>query len=178
MSCAIAPCKIRNGAEREVRGKVQRAGSNLRAEIVSPDGPEEILLPSPTLMPVASIDHIIERLRGGAATFPTVSFDAQVIGDAFRVEVRRIDAGTLRRRPPADKPVLIPGKSWPVVMSFSRGDDPRHKPLFTFGARLFESGVLDRVTVDAGPITVTADLRALQMRPSPSCPQSPGPARD
>ena len=54
-------------------------------------------------------------------------------------------------------------------MSFTRGGKEQQKPLFAFSARLFESGVLDHVTVDADVVTVAADLRVLEMRPSPSC---------
>ena len=161
--------QVQNGAEREVRGRVQRSGDELRAEIVSPDGPVQVLLPAPTLMPVASINHIIDRLRAGSNAFPTVAFDAQVIGDAFRVDVAQIDGSSIRRRPPADKPLAVAGKSWPILMSFTRSGKERHKPLFAFSARLFESGVLDHVTVDADVVTITADLQALEMRPRPTC---------
>ena len=161
--------QVQNGAEREVRGRVQRLGEEMRADIVSPDGPVQVLLPAPTLMPVASINHIIDRLRAGSSAFPTLTFDAQVIGDAFRVDVARTDDNAIRRRPPADKPMTVPGPSWPVLMSFRRGSAHGQKPLFTFSARLFESGVLDRVTVDADLVTVTADLQTLELRSPPSC---------
>jgi len=152
-----------------VRGKVQRSGEGLRAELVSPDGAAQVALPAPTLMPVASINHIIDRLRSGATSFATLTFDAQVIGDAFRIDVVRIDDSAIRRRPPADKPMAVPGKSWPVLMSFRRGGAAGQKPLFAFSARLFESGLLDHITVDADIVTVTADLQALQLRSPPSC---------
>jgi len=32
--------------------------------------------------------------------------------------------------------------------------------------------VLDRLSVDTGLVTVIADLKSLEMRPSPSCPRS------
>ncbi len=161
--------QVQNGTEREVRGKVRRADGELRAEITSPEGPARVLLPTPTLMPVASINHVIDRLRAGSASFRTLTFDAQGVGDVVSVEVTRIDEGAMRRRPPADQPVVVPGMSWPVRMSFTRDAREPRKPLFAFSARLFESGVLDRVTVDADMVTVSADLRALEMRPSPSC---------
>ena len=55
--------QVQNGAERETHGKVQRAGNELKAQIVSPSGPAQFVLPPPTLMPVALIDHVVERLR-------------------------------------------------------------------------------------------------------------------
>jgi hypothetical protein len=164
--------QVQNGSERETRGKIQRAGKELRAEIVSPNGPQQFVLPSPTLMPVASIDHVIERLRGGAASFPVLTFDPEVIGDAFLVEVNQLDPGVLRGERPGERPVAVPGKSWPVMMSFTRGRDQQQRPLFTLKTQLFESGVLDRLTVETGLVTVTADLQALEMRKPPTCPRS------
>src|ERR1700738_561281 len=167
--------QVQNGAERETHGKVQRAGNELRAEIVSPTGPAQFVLPQPTLMPVALIDYIVERLRGGAAGFPAVVFDAEGTGETFLIDVRPADPGTIRGRRPADKPVAVPGKSWPVLMSFTRSHDQphQHKPLFTISARLFESGVLDHLTVETPMPTVTADLQTLEMRKPPTCPPSP-----
>ena len=165
--------QVQNGNERETRGKVQRAGKELRAEIVSPNGPpQQFTLPSPTLMPVASIDHVIERLRGGAVSFPALTFDAEVIGDAFLVDVNHLDPGVLRGERPGERPVAVPGKSWPVLMSFTRGRDQQQRPLFTLKTQLFESGVLERLTVETGLVTVTADLTSLEMRKPPTCPRS------
>jgi hypothetical protein len=161
--------QVQNGAEREVRGRVQRADGELRAELTSPEGRAHMLLPTVTLMPVASINYIIEKLRAGSASFPALTFDAQGTGDAFRIDITRINDGALRRRPPADKPIAVPSRSWPVLMSFTRGAKEQRRPLFAFSAQLFESGVLDHVTVDADVVTVTADLQALEMRTSPSC---------
>jgi EipB-like len=169
--------QIQNGAERETHGKVQRAGNELRAQIVSPNGPAQFVLPQPTLMPVALIDHVVERLRVSAAGFPAVAFDAEATGETFQIDVKPADPGTIHRRRPADKPVAIPGKSWPVFMSFTRSHDQphQHKPLFTISAQLFDSGVLDRLTVETPLATVTADLLALEMHKPPACPPSPAP---
>ncbi|MBS0524253.1 MAG: DUF1849 family protein [Proteobacteria bacterium] len=159
--------QVQNGTEREVKGTVQRSGEGLRAESQSPDGSARVLLPTVTRMPVASIGYVIDKLRGGLASFSMFSFDAQGSGEAFRVDVAQIVDSALRRRPPSDEPVDIPGRSWPIQMSFKRGGKDR--PVFSLTARLFESGVLDRVTVDADVVTVAADLKALEIHPAPSC---------
>jgi hypothetical protein len=164
--------QTQNGNERETRGKVQRAGKELRAELTSPNGPQQFVLPSPTLMPVASIDHVIERLRARAASFPALAFDAEVIGDAFLVEVSELDPGTVRGARPGERPVAVPGRSWPVFMTFTRGREQQQRPLFTLKTQLFDSGVLDRLTVDTGLLSVTADLASLEMRKAPVCPRS------
>jgi hypothetical protein len=160
--------QVQNGAEREVNGTVQRAGGELRAESQSSDGLVHVLLPTLTRMPVASIGYVIDRLRAGLASFSMLSFDAQGIGEAFRVDVMQIVDSALRRRPLSDEPVDVAGRSWPIQMSFKRGG--KDKPIFSLTARLFESGILDRVTVDADVVTVAADLKALEMYPAPSCP--------
>lgn len=159
--------QVQNGTERDVNGTVQRAGGELRAESQSPDGSAHVLLPTVTRMPVASIAYVIDRLRAGQASFSMLSFDAQGSGEAFRVDVAQTVDSALRRRPPSDEPVDVPGPSWPIQMSFMRGG--KDKPVFSLTARLFESGVLDRVTVDADVVTVAADLKTLEMHPSPSC---------
>ena len=164
--------QTQNGNEREVRGKVQRAGKELRAELVSPNGPQQFVLPPSTLMPVASLDHVIERLRARAASFPALAFDAEVIGDAFLVDVAELDPGVVRGARPGERPIAVPGGSWPVFMRFIRGRDQQQRPLFTLKTQLFESGVLDRLTVDTGLVQVTADLVTLEMRKPPVCPRS------
>lgn len=169
--------QIQNGIERETHGKVQRAGDGLEAEIVSPTGPAHVMLPSPTLMPVAVIEHLIERLRGGPAAFPALAFDAEGTGETFRIDVATLDAGTLRGRRPADKPVSVPGKFWAASMSFTHGRNPEPKPLFTIKAQVFETGILDRLTVEAPMATVTADLQALEIRKPPTCPPSSAPTK-
>jgi len=165
--------QIQNGAERETRGRVQRSGGETRAEIVSASGPAQFLLPPATLMPVAAVNHLIERLRAGASAFPVLTFDAEVIGDAFLVDVTELAPEALRGARPADRPIAVPaGKFWPIFMTFTRGRDQNQQPLFSVNAMIFDSGVMDRLTVDTGLVTVAADLQALEMHRAPTCPRS------
>ena len=161
-----------NGSERETRGQVKRAGGEMRAEIATPGGPQQFTLPGSTLLPVASIDHVIERLRARVPSFPTLSFDAEVIGDAFLVDVSELDPGVLRPERPGERPVAVPGRAWPLLMTFTRGREQQQRPLFTLKTQLFDSGVLERLTVDTGLVTVAADLTQLEMRKPPTCPRS------
>lgn len=166
--------QIQNGNTRETRGRVQKAAGELRAEIAQAGGPPtQIVLPVPTLMPVAAIDHLIERLRNNAAAFPALMFDPEVTGDVFLIDVTQLDDDRLRPARPSDKPVATPkGKSWPVFMTFTRGRQQAERPMFSVTAQIFENGVLDRLTVDTGMLTVTADLQSLEMRPMANCPRS------
>lgn len=165
--------QVQNGSEREVKGRVHRQGGKLTAEIVQPGGPpSQFVLPPLTLMPVAAIDHLIERLQAKAANFPALMFDAEVMGDAFLIEVTEQQRSQLRASRPADKPVAaLPAKSWPVFMTFTRGRQQDSRPLFSVAGQIFDNGVLDRLTVETGLVTVTADLQALEMRPVPACPR-------
>ncbi len=166
--------QTQNGSPREIKGKVQRQAGEMRAEIVHAGSPpDQFVLPPPTLMPVAAIGHLIERLGAGAASFPALMFDAEVIGDAFLIEVTEQNRAAVRSARPADRPVAMPaGKSWPVFMSFTRGRNQSQKPLFTVNALVFDNGVLDRLTVDTGLLSVTADLANLEMHKVPVCPRS------
>lgn len=165
--------QIQNGAERETKGRVQRSGQEMRAEIVSPAGPAQFVLPPPTLLPVAAINHLIDRLGAKAASFPALTFDAEVIGDAFLVDVTELNDDDIRPRLPSDRPAILPRtKAWPVFMSFTRGRQQNQKPLFSVKGIVFANGVLDRLTVDTGMVQVTADLQELKLGTSPVCPRS------
>lgn len=166
--------QTQNGNPREITGRVQRQAGEMRAEIVyAGSPPAQFVLPPPTLLPVAAIDHLIERLRAGAAAFPALMFDAEVIGDAFLIDVTERDRATVRSARPADRPVAMPpGTSWPVFMTFTRGRQQDQRPLFSVAALVFDNGVLDRLTVETGLVAVTADLQSLEMRKPPVCPRS------
>ncbi|MDP1838787.1 MAG: DUF1849 family protein [Reyranella sp.] len=170
--------QTQNGTTRDVKGKIQRQGGEkggeLKADIVfGTNPPAQFVLPPPTLLPMAAISHLIERLAAKAASFPALMFDPEVIGDVFLVEVTEQDRATLRGARPADKPVTLPpGKSWPVFMNFSRGRNQDTKPIFSVTALVFDNGVLDRLTVETGLLSVTADLASLEMRKAPVCPRS------
>ena len=65
--------QVQNGNKRETKGRVQRAQGELRAEIATAGAqPSQFFLPFATLMPVAAIDHLTERLRANAASFPAL----------------------------------------------------------------------------------------------------------
>ena len=169
--------QTQNGVQREVKGRVQRQGgqkgSEMRAEIVTAGSPpNQFALPPLALMPTAAIGHMIERLAAGAASFPALMFDAEVIGNVFLVEATEQNRASIRGARPADRPVTQPsGKSWPVFLNFSRAGQDQ-KPLFSVTALVFDNGVLDRLTVETGLLTVTADLASLEMHKAPVCPRS------
>ena len=165
--------QTQNGTERETRGRVQRSGKEVRAEIVSPAGPSQFVLPPPTLLPIAAINHLIDRLGANAASFPALTFDAEVIGDVFLIDVTQLNDDDIRPPPPSDRPVILPRtKAWPVFMSFTRGRHQDQKPLFSVKGIVFANGVLDRLTVDTGLVQVTADLQELKLDTAPVCPRS------
>jgi len=165
--------QINNGSKSETEGKVHRTAGETRAEIVSPNGPAQLILPPSTLMPVAALSRLVDRLRAKSGSFPTVMFGAEAIGDAFRVDVQELDPDALRAAPRAIKPVVVPATQfWPVSMTFRRDRQQDQIPLFSVSAMVFDSGVLDRLTIDVGIVTVAADLKALEMHRAPACPDS------
>ena len=165
--------QIQNGQERRTEGRVQRTPKETRAEITGPTGPAQTTMPAATMMPISALAYLVDRLKAGALSFPALMFDAEVITDSFLVEVETVDRGTLRAARPADRQVAIPdGKSFPVSLSFTRGARQDQKPLFTVTGLVWDTGVLDLLTVDTGLVSVTADLQTLEMRTIPNCPRS------
>lgn len=166
--------QVQNGSQREIKGRVQRRSGEMRAEVVFGEGPpQQFVLPPPTLLPIAAIDHLIERLRAKAASFPALMYDGEVISDVFLVDVTEQDRASLRGARPSDRTVSVPaGQSWPVFLTFTRGRRQDTRPLFTVQALVHDNGVLDRLTVETGLVSVTADLQALEMRALPTCPRS------
>jgi hypothetical protein len=165
--------QIQNGAEREIHGEIGRADGEIRAEISSPGGIERPTLPPLTLMPVAAVDRVIKDLRAKATLVPRPVFGAEGTGSAYLVDVKEFDSASLRPLPRAMKAVEVPAeKSWTIAMAFAQahGQDP--KPLFSMRTRIFDTGVLDRLTIDAGIAVITADLEALEMHAAPTCPEA------
>jgi hypothetical protein len=162
-----------NGAERQTEGRAQRAPNEVRVEIASSGSPAQFTLPAATLMPVQGIAHMIDRLKTGTFSFPALMFDPEVIHDGFLVDVSVLEKETLRPLRPSDRQVAVPeGRSWPVSLAFTRARQQQTNPLFTVTALVWETGILDRLTVNTGLVSVTADLQALELRKPPSCPRS------
>ena len=96
-----------------------------------------------------------------------------MIHDGFLVDVSVLEKETLRPLRPSDRQVAVPeGRSWPVSLAFTRARQQQTNPLFTVTALVWETGILDRLTVNTGLVSVTADLQALELRKPPSCPRS------
>jgi hypothetical protein len=159
-----------NGARQETRGSVRRDGEEARATIEAPDGSHTTDLPSSTLMPLAAVGKLVERLAAGESTFSLVMFTAEGAGEALRFDVKPAEPRALPSTPPSEAEVTVPaGKSWAVAMTVTRAGDEERKPLMTVRAQVFDTGVLDRLVIDAGIVTVTAYLRSLQMAEMPDC---------
>src|SRR5262249_45826863 len=94
-----------NGDQQDTRGKVLWANGEFHADIDLPKGPAHLVLPAPTLMPVAAVDYLVERLRANVAAFPAFMFAAEAMGDTFRIDVKELDGKAIKPAPPAVKPV-------------------------------------------------------------------------
>jgi EipB-like len=164
--------EAQNGPERATEGTVRSADGELRAELSAPDGATHVVLPPLTLMPVAAINFLIGRLADGATSFRKPVFGAEATGQAYTLEVDGLAPQSIRPPPPAMKPVTIAAqKFWSISVTGKRAADQAQKPLFSLRAKMFESGVLDRLTIDAGVATVTADLETIVMHEKPGCSQ-------
>ena len=158
--------QIQNGVERTTRGAVERLDGETRVEIVTPDGPDRQVLPLQTLMPIAAIGQVVDQLEAGATSFTLLMFAAEAPSAAFQLDVKQLGAGALPAVPPALEPVPAPpGRSWPVQITVTGLGQQAQKPPLSVRARIFSSGVLERMVIEAGPVTLTAYLQFLQMHP-------------
>jgi hypothetical protein len=158
--------QIQNSVERTTRGEAERLDGETRVEIVTPDGPERQVLPLQTLMPIAAIGQMADRLDAGTTSFTLLVFAAEATGTAFQLDVKQLGAEALPAVPPALKPAPVPpGRSWPVQITVTGLGQQPQKPLLSLRARIFSSGVLERMVIEAGPVTMTAYLQSLQMHP-------------
>jgi hypothetical protein len=170
--------QVLNGAEREVRGTVEKKDGTWQVDRTTPDGPQPSVLPSLTHMPVAAVDWLLRRLAVGSEQFPLLVFVPEAEGGAFLLDVKRATTGAADTTPPSQRRVEVPGtRSWPFSMAVTRagqgnGKSPNGRPIVTFRGRLYDSGVMDGLVADAGVITVAAHLRDLQMRELPTCPEA------
>ena len=165
--------QVLNGAEREVRGTVEKKDGAWQVDRTTPDGPQPSVLPSFTHMPVAAVDWLLRRLAGASESFPLLVFVPEAEGGAFLLDVKRAAAGAADMTPPSQRRVEVPAKqSWPFSMAVTRAGRSDTKPIVTLRGRLHDSGVMDGLVADAGVITVAAHLRDLQMREAPACPAS------
>jgi hypothetical protein len=165
--------QVLNGAEREVRGTVEKKDGAWQVDRTTPDGPQPSVLPSLTHMPVAAVDWLLRRLAAGSESFPLLVFVPEAEGGAFLLYVKRAAAGAPDTTPPSQRRVEVPAKqSWPFSMAVTRAGRTDAKPIVTLRGRLHDSGVMDGLVADAGVITVAAHLRDLQMREAPACPAS------
>ncbi len=160
-----------NGAERDVHGTVRKGPETYKVEVATPEGPGQSVLPPLTLMPVATMSHLVDRLKSGTETFPMLILGAEADGDTFRIDVKRSAAAAPGATPPSQRRVEVPGSQyWPLTMVVTRAAAPDGKPILSARGRLFESGVLDGFVVEAGAFTVAAHLQGLEMREAPHCP--------
>lgn len=166
---------VQNGAERKTSGSVRREGDAVRATVETPDGTNESILPPATQMPVAVLGSLVAELAAGKSSFPLMMFAAEGAGEALRLDVRPVGPEALPSTPPAEKQSVAPAaRSWAVAMAVTRAatraGTEDQKPATSVRAQVFESGLLDRLVIDAGIVTIAAYLHAVHMSEMPDCP--------
>jgi hypothetical protein len=158
-----------NGTLHETGGTVRHDGEAIRATIEAPDHTDTTTLPPATLMPVAAVGSLVQRLSAGDSAFQLMMFSAEGVGEAFRFDVKPIELTALPRTPPSEQDVAVPAaRSWPVSMTVTRADAEPGKPMMNVRLQVYDTGVLDRVVIDAGIVTIVAYLQSLQMAEVPA----------
>jgi len=148
-----------NGERSERSGRVSLTRSGGKAVLSAPEGRRTLDLPPETVLPVGLIPAAIERLKRGAEIFTLEAFDAEIISDNFLIKGRVIDPQDL---PPrfldGIDPAKVGAKVWPLLLQFHRADRPADPPMFEARLRLHETGVVSRMVLTYGWITLGIDL--------------------
>lgn len=154
-----------------ITGKATSSRVGGTAEIRLPARTIDFAMPGGTALPVAAIGTAIDRLKAGQTAFSFALFDPEVTSDVMTVD-GGIASPDMLRPPRADSPAgEVNTQAWPVTLAFSRTRFGG-RPLFTLSMVLYDTGVMDRITVSAGLVTAGADLVSLAMEPRPDCPLS------
>lgn len=162
--------RINDHPER-ISGKATSSKVGGTAEIRLPARTIDFAMPGGTALPVAAIAEAIDRLKAGQTAFSFTMFDPEVTSDVMTVDAG-IATPELLRPPRADSPAgALNTQAWPITIAFSRTRFAG-RPLFTMSMLLYDSGVMDRISVSAGLVTAGADLTSLVMEPRPDCPLS------
>jgi len=159
--------QTQDDSKHDTRGKVQRKDKATSVEISSAGERRTVGLPAATLLPVAALNRLIERLRAGAASASLLIFAGET-SEAYQIDVEKLTK-PVRAAPHIDNAPQPSKNYWPVRLVFRRTDQPRAKPLFSMSGNVFETGILDRLTIDASGFTVAADLQSLEMRAPVAC---------
>lgn len=161
-----------NGHPELITGKATSSAVGGTVEINLPSRLIEFAVPGGTALPVAAIGETIDRLKAGQTAFSFNLFDPEVTSDVMTVDAGLASPDMLRA-PRANSPAgaLNTSQAWPITIAFSRARFGG-RPLFTLSMLLYDTGVMDRVSVSAGLVTAGADLVSLVMEPQADCPLS------
>lgn len=160
-----------NDHPEHLTGKATSSRVGGTAEIRLPARTIDFAMPGGTALPVAAIAAAIDRLKAGQTAFSFTIFDPEVTSDVMTVDAGIASPELLRPPRPASPAGELNTQAWPVTIAFTRTRFGG-RPLFTLSMLLYDTGVMDRISVSAGLVTAGADLVSLAMEPRPDCPTS------
>jgi len=164
--------RLYNG-DRTTRGGTVRPGGTAvgRADLRTPEGPQQLTLPPRTLLPTPALRQIISRLANGESEFTLKLWDSEIISDVFTVAVSLLPAEAIARPPiPAGAEALLRREGWPVYVAFHRNSDGAvAPPLFAITMLLLDNGVIARMTVPLGFVTLAVEPVSFKPLPRPPC---------
>lgn len=149
-----------NGEATQRSGTISAAiGAVGRADLRTPAGPQQLTLPPQTFLPASGLRHIIDTLQAGGSEFAFKLWDSEIISDVFSVSVNLLGDDAIARPRPADGGAeLLSGRAWPIYLAFRRArDGDAVAPLFSATMLLYENGVIARMAVPLGLVTLAIE---------------------
>ena len=159
-----------NGERSRREGSIALTSRGGTATLNSPEGRLRIELPPETVLPVGLVLAAIERLKRGATEFSLETFDAELTSDNFLVRGSVLDPQDL---PPRYLDGIererIGARVWPLQLQFFRAAQPTDPPLFQTRLRLHETGVISRMVLTYGWVSLGIDMTAFSALPEAGC---------
>lgn len=164
--------RLYNGERSQRSGTVLPSPANIgRAELLGPAGPQRLSLPAQTFLPASGLRHMIGALRAGQTEFSFRLWDSEIISDVFAVSVTLLGPDSIGKPKLVGLADGLTGETaWPLHLAFRRGRDGQAQaPLFALTMLLHDTGVISRMTVPLGFVTLAIEPVSIKPVPRIRC---------
>ena len=164
--------RLYNGDRTQRSGTVLPSPADIgRAELQGPAGPQRLSLPAQTFLTASGLRHVIGALQAGRTEFSFRLWDSEIISDVFAVSVTLLGPDSITKPKSTGLTDGLTGETaWPLHLAFRRARDGQAQaPLFSLTMLLHDTGVISRMTVPLGFVTLAIEPVSIKALPRIRC---------